>query len=419
MKLVALLTGLALLFLTFSVQAAEATPQIAELQAGLADLGYDPGPVDGLLGRKTRDAIATFQKDQGLIDDGDYSHDLPLFIDMEKKKRPRELQRRALLAMSDDKLRELLAGANEDEVGRIWDLIPERIADLPIRVALGNGLPPGGEAVFAIPLRLLHYPPSLEGIEQFQHDIGAEATGELTFRQFEEAHRRWLRNRDIPVYPGYAIGFPIQISDHFASGTWVTEDEEIITPINAVEITCDREHGECLRVTAELHIPSIDGDESLVYLSSDDEYYSLQLRPIRRYRVISWSGGEIVALERRGCNVALLTLNRNSNSVQEVVRNDEDVHPNCRLPPIDGPSIAQLTSGWATAREFWRKREEVTGSYINPRVTEEIQQVLGAAASPPGLPTPATGPSAASQSAAEGLVERRRRLLQAPNKEDN
>ena len=51
-----------------------------------------------------------------------------------------------------------------------------------------------------MPLRLLFYPPSREGVEQFQADIEAEVTGELTLRQFVEANRRWLRQRDTPVY---------------------------------------------------------------------------------------------------------------------------------------------------------------------------------------------------------------------------
>jgi hypothetical protein len=54
--------------------------------------------------------------------------------------------------------------------------------------------------VFSMQLRLLLYPPSREGVEQFQADIGAEVTGELTLQQVQEAHRRWLRQRDTPVY---------------------------------------------------------------------------------------------------------------------------------------------------------------------------------------------------------------------------
>ena len=44
---------------------------IKELQQRLADMGYDPGPVDGIYGRKTREAVKQFQKDYGLKVDGD------------------------------------------------------------------------------------------------------------------------------------------------------------------------------------------------------------------------------------------------------------------------------------------------------------------------------------------------------------
>lgn len=36
------------------------------VQQQLQQLGYDPGPVDGLMGRKTKDAISRFQKDNAL-----------------------------------------------------------------------------------------------------------------------------------------------------------------------------------------------------------------------------------------------------------------------------------------------------------------------------------------------------------------
>lgn len=38
----------------------------ARVQSRLADEGYDPGPIDGVIGPQTRDAIAAFQADNGL-----------------------------------------------------------------------------------------------------------------------------------------------------------------------------------------------------------------------------------------------------------------------------------------------------------------------------------------------------------------
>ena len=417
MKLLTMLFSLALVLVSFTIPAAEHSTRIAEIQAGLADLGYDPGPIDGLLGPKTRDAIMEFQKDQELKVDGEYSDILSILVETERERAP-------LPAMSDDELTKLLENASEDEIGKPSDLIPERVADFPISQTLGNS----ADGLLSMQLRLLFYPPSREGVEQFQADIGDEVTGDLTLQQFAEANRRWLRNRETPVYASGRA--EVYINDDLgrasAKGTWLVEDEEavtpiedLVTPINAVEITCDRERHECLRMTAELLVPSLDDDNSLIYLSRGAEDYYLQLRPLRQYRIISWSGGEIVAQESRACDVALLTLNRNSNMVQEVVTNDEDVHPNCMNPPppLAKPRIARLTSGWATGREFWRERQEVTSSYLNPRVVKEIRQEMKQAlgtAEPLGLSGPAVGPSDGTQPTAKELIERRLRELQAP-----
>jgi hypothetical protein len=39
--------------------------EVADIQRDLTRLGYDPGPVDGVLGPKTKAAIARFEGDQG------------------------------------------------------------------------------------------------------------------------------------------------------------------------------------------------------------------------------------------------------------------------------------------------------------------------------------------------------------------
>jgi hypothetical protein len=43
---------------------------IREIQSALAELGYDPGPIDGIPGSRTRAAIMRFQAEHGLIADG-------------------------------------------------------------------------------------------------------------------------------------------------------------------------------------------------------------------------------------------------------------------------------------------------------------------------------------------------------------
>ena len=58
-----------------------ATPDITAslvrlVQRHLADLGFDPGPIDGLMGPRTRAAIERFERDQGLPESGEISFEL-------------------------------------------------------------------------------------------------------------------------------------------------------------------------------------------------------------------------------------------------------------------------------------------------------------------------------------------------------
>jgi osmotically inducible lipoprotein OsmB len=43
---------------------------VTRVQGGLAQLGYNPGPVDGVMGRQTSEAIREYQRDHGLLIDG-------------------------------------------------------------------------------------------------------------------------------------------------------------------------------------------------------------------------------------------------------------------------------------------------------------------------------------------------------------
>ncbi len=46
------------------------TLQTLTIQSRLASLGYDPGPLDGIRGRRTIGALRAFQRDRGLVADG-------------------------------------------------------------------------------------------------------------------------------------------------------------------------------------------------------------------------------------------------------------------------------------------------------------------------------------------------------------
>ena len=53
-----------------------AAQQIREAQHLLTELGYDPGPVDGGYGRRTADAVKTFQRDIGSVQNGEINDEL-------------------------------------------------------------------------------------------------------------------------------------------------------------------------------------------------------------------------------------------------------------------------------------------------------------------------------------------------------
>ena len=54
---------------------------VSRVQAGLTELGYNPGPVDGVQGNKTTRAIQAYQRDNRLLVDGRASYELARHID--------------------------------------------------------------------------------------------------------------------------------------------------------------------------------------------------------------------------------------------------------------------------------------------------------------------------------------------------
>jgi peptidoglycan hydrolase-like protein with peptidoglycan-binding domain len=56
---------------------------VRTIQSGLARLGYDPGPADGVAGPRTRDAVRRYQQDRKLVVDGALSPALARHIDAE------------------------------------------------------------------------------------------------------------------------------------------------------------------------------------------------------------------------------------------------------------------------------------------------------------------------------------------------
>lgn len=49
---------------------AKSSPATMKIQEALKKAGFDPGPIDGIMGKKTRAAVMAFQKANGLKADG-------------------------------------------------------------------------------------------------------------------------------------------------------------------------------------------------------------------------------------------------------------------------------------------------------------------------------------------------------------
>ncbi len=56
---------------------------ISRVQAGLSRLGYNPGPVDGVMGSRTETAIRSYQRDHNLLVDGRPTVELAQHIDQQ------------------------------------------------------------------------------------------------------------------------------------------------------------------------------------------------------------------------------------------------------------------------------------------------------------------------------------------------
>lgn len=62
---------LAVLLLAAAPALAQSAREIESVQARLAELGYDPGPADGMMGSQTGNAILAFQHDMGMEETGE------------------------------------------------------------------------------------------------------------------------------------------------------------------------------------------------------------------------------------------------------------------------------------------------------------------------------------------------------------
>lgn len=353
--------------------------QVEAAQRDLRELGYNPGAIDGILGPATREAIREFQADHELPVDGKFSGMLAFKLELEvSKARQRatpegqalERERERLLAMDREELVAAFEKASNDRKKRILELLGERASELPARLASNLfGKPGVFRAATLSMLATMQYPRSDEGINQFQQDLGAEPTGDLTLGQFQELSRRQIRLFDTEVYVGgfgnaldiFTAGPSLQVE-----GTWVLEGESIADPVNKSQLKCRRDRGVCSVVHAAVVIPRIDSNDGTYMLEVSSE----------EFEIISWNTSQVIARTGRGCRSSILTININAKEVYEVTQNSSgeicDADP-LSLPALGKPRIARLLPGWQNVYDWWRERKSIAAKYLNPRHVERLR----------------------------------------------
>jgi hypothetical protein len=282
-----------------------------------------------------------------------------------------------------------IEGMTLDEIERLPEEVVSQLSIRPMMLKLfesgGLQIPEVGvDAMLALPLLELLYLTPLHEVKEvdriaavraFQDDLGQDATGELTFGQWQTLNRRFLRRRDIPIH---ANGFgTVYIYEDYAGaeGTWMIEGDQIANPVNTSKIECDRAARTCTVIQADVSVPGLD---------DDDDSYWIGLTTVP-YEVISWSEDEIIARGLGGlagtrCRTTLLTLSAKSNEVYEITRNANE--EGCQLgdvlslPPLEAPQIARLVNGFDATREFWRKRREQTDEYVNRAAGDALEALV-------------------------------------------
>jgi len=272
--------------------------------------------------------------------------------------------RQSLLEMSNDDLLNLLEIQGEDFVRMAFDAIPEKMFDLPINILeelkINKYIL---EFIQSYALSRLLYRSDIEGIGQFQSDIGSKRTGTLTVGDWMELSRRATRITDTHVSPLSGTG-KIYVFNGIANaeGTWTVDYEQYRRPINYVKISCYRLLNLCVSSEAEVSIPDIDDTtQSLGY------YLNINTK---EYNILLWNDNNIIA-QASWCGTAMLTLNFQNHHVYETVTGlAGDKY--CK------PYVASLNhSGLEVAKHFWKERAKRTCAYLNPRIRRELAEALG------------------------------------------
>lgn len=67
---------------------------VREAQRALRDLGYEPGPVDGVVGPRTREALRKYQRSERIVATGRLDPETMVRLDIQKRLFPKQARAR-------------------------------------------------------------------------------------------------------------------------------------------------------------------------------------------------------------------------------------------------------------------------------------------------------------------------------------
>ena len=189
-----------------------------------------------------------------------------------------------------------------------------------------------------------------DAVRAYQRQIGAEATGALTFEQVE----RLRRARSVLAEPRVTAGQMMLVAGDtqvIAAGTWSMVAGHPEHPVNRSYIACSRQAGTCLESLARLTLPEAAGDGTL---SSE----------LVTYRVVAWTPREVVAEQSQRCLTRVLTMRLPS---QDVLLTDRP-HPTaaCRAETDVSAGIQVLRHGAEPLARFYEERRAGAAADANP-----------------------------------------------------
>jgi peptidoglycan hydrolase-like protein with peptidoglycan-binding domain len=143
------IVGLLVLFLAGAGAVSAQTPDVRTAQARLTILGYEPGPPDGVVGQRTRDAVRAFQADRGLPISGEI--DPPTERTLALAAAERSPQPTAAQPLPAGSFASAVAGSSGGQrAGRALSIMPPpRSAPTP-RIVERSVLPPPGSSPPAV-----------------------------------------------------------------------------------------------------------------------------------------------------------------------------------------------------------------------------------------------------------------------------